>query len=482
MHDYPSWRRHLGLKIAGSVSFVAIVISFAVVFPTFLLWLWWLMLTALAVAALGVLLFGLDKLHVIVTRMWERHIDTQIKRVGRDRERQRLVLELQHQRLQIERAIKERSRQKQVLLPVRYTHSSYRALPAPGQTYQPVRGSQRYTRVEEVPRELPAYIAYEDIRLRPGQFVLGVNAQLQVAHCPFDQLMTMWVVGGSDTGKTNTIALKVHEAIQNGRNIKIILIDPHKRKPDSLWNRLRCYEQELLFVAQTSEEIYEALVWFKNEYDARQEMDTEDLREVDDLLLICDEVKRVMASDDEQIGKLLKRIVEICGYESRGFGMFGWFISQQAAGLKWLRDAVMTTIVHKMHTMEERVLALNGNQKLAHEMDSWSGKGRVVVYGQNFNGFFVLQMPDFHLPASEGPSSLRLASAAPRPRASVPPPVPEPKPDIMEVGKQVYLAGATSLDKFAAAMTAAGVQMSREQARTWKPRVEIALRQEQEVG
>lgn len=477
-----NWKKHVWLKIAGCISIFAIVIAFLMVFQAALIWLFWLMAAALAILALCTLAFGFDKLHEIITRIWHRQIDTQIRQTGRDGARQKLAAQSQRDRIQYERAIKERARQKQALLPMRVQAQAryqpqYRELPAPRQ-------ERGYAEVRETTRNLPDYVAYDEITVKRGQFVLGVNENMQVAHCPFEHLQTMWIVGGSDTGKSKTVALKVYEAKKNGRDIKIILIDPHKRKPDSLYNRLRCYEHLFLCVAQTDEEIYDALCDFKAEYDMRQGMETEELEEFDDILLICDEVKRVSTSEDERIGKLVKRIAQICGYESRGFGMFGWFISQQASGLKWLRDAVMTTIVHKMHTMEERELALNGNKKIAREMDSWSVKGRVAIYGQAFDNTYVLQMPDFEIPASEyRQASRQIAHAASRVPQAASRPVPtfkrEPEMDIIAIGKQVYQNGATSLDKFSAAMTEAGVPMSREQARKWKPRVEIALQKEQ---
>lgn len=481
-----NWRTNLWLKAAVALSLVAVIVALLIVARDYLMWLIWLALVALAVSALAALLMALDRIHESWTHIHERHIATTRKQIERDKER--VELDYHRGRKYYERAIKERARQRQAALPVRQSQyvpprQAVPALPAPGQTYRPVRESEPYIRVVEEGYTLPNYVSYDEVKnyIKRGQFCLGINERGQFAHCSFDELMTMWIVGGSDTGKSNTVALKVHESIQNGRNMRIILIDPHKRKPDSLYNRLRCYEHLFLQVAQSEEEIYEALCRFKAEYQNR--LDTDDLEKLDDLLLIVDETKRVYSSDDERIGKMLKRIAEICGYESRGFGMFGWFISQQAAGLKWLRDAVMTVVCHKMHTMEERTLALNGNQKIAREMDEWSGKGRVAIYGQKFSGFFILQMPDFQLPKSS-PTVARLATdrhtSAP---LHVPDPLPKPKTSqdevIIELGKRVYREGYTSYSTFAAGMTADGIKMSKEQARTWLPRVRIALEKEE---
>ena len=49
----------------------------------------------------------------------------------------------------------------------------------------------------------------------------------------------MWICGGSSTGKSNTVEVKIDEAIRNEHKIKIIPIDPHARKEDSLYNKIK---------------------------------------------------------------------------------------------------------------------------------------------------------------------------------------------------------------------------------------------------
>lgn len=90
------------------------------------------------------------------------------------------------------------------------------------------------------PRKLPEYVAYEDVKpyIPQGHALLGVS-ETGIESCEFGDLMTMMICGGSNSGKSNTVALKIDEAVHLGRNIGIICIDPHARKPDSLWNRLR---------------------------------------------------------------------------------------------------------------------------------------------------------------------------------------------------------------------------------------------------
>ncbi|HEU5376453.1 MAG TPA: hypothetical protein VFV38_13500 [Ktedonobacteraceae bacterium] len=256
-------------------------------------------------------------------------------------------------------------------------------------------------------------IRYEAIRhlIPPGQSCLGVNPiNNEVETCDFSVLMTMWICGGSSTGKTNTVSLKINEAIENGRNIRLIVIDPHKEKADSLYNKIKRYEAHFLFqVASTKDEMYNALTWFKHEFERRLEAGTEGQN---DILLIVDEVPRVVKTDEEN-AKLVKEIAEIAGTESRGFGMYGWFISQRAAGLSWLRNVVITVIAHKMNMMSERKLAANDNPAIARDMDHWP-RGRVVVYGAEFEPK-VLQMPLFTPPALLSPVTDEMEELQPKP-------------------------------------------------------------------
>lgn len=320
---------------------------------------------------------------------------------------------------------------------------------------------------------LPGSVRYEEIRSQVpyGRSCLGVSAQ-GVEHCDFGQLMTMWIAGGSGTGKSNTVALKIDEAIRNGRKIGIVLIDPHARKEDSLYNRIRCYEGHFLFqVAVSEDEIYSALVWFKDEFERRLGQGGHGKS---DILLVVDEVSNVVESDDPEIGKLIKKIARICGQESRGFGMFGWFISQDAAGLAWLRKRAMTVIAHKLNMMSERKLACNEDMEIARSMDEWP-RGRVAVYGLNFQGVMIAQMPSFNPPVVDG--SITMAPAPyeddemePLRERYVPEAPRRQAPDLAR-GIEVYLAGTTTIDDFQAAMALE----TQHQARQLLARVKAAI-------
>jgi len=247
------------------------------------------------------------------------------------------------------------------------------------------------------PSPIPANVRYEDVRAHvpKGHAILGVDGA-GVKTCEFGKILTCLILGGSGTGKSNTIAIKAEEAVRDGW--KIIVIDPHKRKEDSLFNRIKEFSAHFLRfdwlpdgVAQDDEQVKQVFQWFLAEFKRR--MDNGRSPNDPDILIICDEVGNLADSDDEEIVKALKKIARICGNESRGFGMAGWFINQNATGIAWLRKVVMTVIVHKINMMSERKVACNENEALARHMDEWPKHGRVYVYGLSFEGVFELQMP-----------------------------------------------------------------------------------------
>lgn len=357
-----------------------------------------------SMTALYIISLIAKRCHAALTDMRMKHLDhhERRQRLLMDTERHQMeMLALQaDMHLKLSRVYADPNGNYPVLVPgqvqIQPSQLDYLMLPA-GQmkgVRQPVQVSAEQEEKEQ-DETLPTSVTYEEIKhlIPPGQSLLGVGINGIVRTCAFAALMTMWICGGSSTGKTNTVSIKINEAIENGRDIRFIVIDPHKEKEDSLYNKIKRYESRFLFqVASTGDEVFNALSWFKQEFLRRLEAGNEAER---DILLIVDEVPRVVKFDDET-GKLLKEIAEICGTESRGFGMFGWFISQRAAGLSWLRNVVITVIAHKMNMMSERKLAANDDPKIARSMDSWP-RGRVVVYGAEFEPT-ILQMPLFTPP------------------------------------------------------------------------------------
>ena len=226
-------------------------------------------------------------------------------------------------------------------------------------------------------------------RIPSGNALLGIDPTTGgVVTCDFRYLLTTWIVGGSGRGKTNTVALKVYEAVQLG--YKLVVIDPHKHKDDSLAKKLAPFSAYILGeIAWEDETIGAVLDWFLETFEERRQ----GKGTKEQLLLIVDEVGN-LARNDLFLEKI-KTIARVCGQESRGFGMAGYFISQQAAGLKWLRDSAITVIAHKLLMESERLLACNNNRDVARQMEAFP-VGRVVVYGQAFDAMQVLQMPIFN--------------------------------------------------------------------------------------
>lgn len=271
------------------------------------------------------------------------------------------------------------------------------------QRVQEIAGTEQRVAELPPPAPIPARVRYEDVQSQvpPGHAILGVDGT-GVKTCEFGKILTCLILGGSGTGKSNTVAIKVEEAIKDGW--KLIVIDPHKRKTDSLYNRVKEYSYAFLHldfpdleepmvdnVAQTDEQIKAVFTWFLAEFKRR--LDQGVTPDDPSILIICDEVGNIADSDDEAIVKDLKKIARICGNESRGFGMAGWFMNQNATGIAWLRKVVMTVIVHKINMMSERRVACNENDALARHMDEWPKHGRVYVYGLSFEVVYELQMP-----------------------------------------------------------------------------------------
>ncbi len=244
---------------------------------------------------------------------------------------------------------------------------------------------------------LPTEIRYEQIaaQIPRGHGLLGVSAN-GAETSEFADFMTMLISGGSNSGKSNTVGLKLHEAIQNGRDIRLIVIDWHWRKPDSLYNKIRGYESRFLMpVITTEEDTLPALEWYYNEYKRRLADGV--TRHDQDILLVCDEVPDMMDCENENIPKMLKKVARMAGRAGRGFGIYAWFIAQQMVGMAWLRNVVHTCICHKANRINEAEIACNDHKDIARDMENWP-KGRVIVYGQNLTGVQVLQMPIFTPP------------------------------------------------------------------------------------
>lgn len=247
---------------------------------------------------------------------------------------------------------------------------------------------------------LPDVVHYESIahQVPRDMSLLGIHpddGSLELTD--WERLKAVWLVGTSSTGKSNTIFGKVLEAVSKGA--KILVVDQHYQKDDSLGRKLAPLSHAFLRpIAITDQEVLDTLAWFKQEFEKRVAGASCEQK----IVLVCDEMNR-MARNDTLL-KALKDIVAICGEESRGFGMYGWFLSQKCVGLKWLRDSAITVIVHRLTRFEEALLACNDDRKAAKRLLNFK-KGRTYIYGVDFEELLELQQPLYPVPRQDSPTT-----------------------------------------------------------------------------
>src|SRR5947209_198917 len=180
----------------------------------------WLLIVGLGCLGLTILYY----LHKLYTRFRANHIAMQ--RQKEELETQRQTRRLEAERWQIERQALLLDQHLQVtrifpdskgFMPtiVSITEADgyqYVSLPHPAHQARISAGQQMAAiaqHAESLDDPIPTSIRYEEIRAQipRGRSCLGVSEH-GVEHCDFGQLMTMWICGGSSTGKSNTVALK----------------------------------------------------------------------------------------------------------------------------------------------------------------------------------------------------------------------------------------------------------------------------------
>lgn len=248
----------------------------------------------------------------------------------------------------------------------------------------------------EAPRALPEMVRYEDIRANiPADHALvGVDDKGVITRQRAIKALT-WVVGGSGSGKTNSVCIRVDEDYEWGH--RFLVIDPHWFKDDSMYNAIKGYSDRFLMpVAYETEDIIAVLDTFLTEFKRRKAGGSWEFP----ITILIDEVGSLTSDKPEtdqekdMIDKI-KQVARICGQESRGFDMTGMYISQDAAGLAWLRKRAIMVLAHQLLMMSERLLACNQNTEIARDMDNWP-RGRTLVYGIGFKeGQRVVQQPVF---------------------------------------------------------------------------------------
>jgi hypothetical protein len=232
---------------------------------------------------------------------------------------------------------------------------------------------------KRLPEKVIRYADIED-QIPPGKMLLGVwpdTGKLELSG--WQKLKCLWIVGSSSMGKSNTVYGKALEAVKGGA--KLLIVDQHASKPGSLAKLLQGFEHAFWNgqpVARTDEQVLAHLQMFKEELERRVAGASRKQK----IVLICDEMNR-MARNPKLLAAL-KEVVAICGEESRGFGMYGWFISQKAVHLKWLRDSAITRIAHAVESIEEAMLICNDDRKAAKRLLDFH-VGRTFVKGGDFD-------------------------------------------------------------------------------------------------
>jgi hypothetical protein len=268
---------------------------------------------------------------------------------------------------------------------------------------------------QPAPAQLPTYVRYEEIRpqIPHGRALVGVSGRgIETKEDSVRALV--WIVGGSGTGKTNTVCIRVDDDDRRGH--RFLVIDPHRFKKDSLYNSIKGYSSRFLMpVAMEPEEVLAALNTFLQEFERRKAGGswsypvTIIVDEVGSLVLDIDRDNAVEAN----VVARLKEVARVCGQEARGFDMGGIFISQDAAGLAWLRKRALMVLAHQVTMWSERLLVCNQNTVIARDMDTWP-VGRTLAYGIAFpEGQLVVQQPVFQSRVLEaGPSPRMLEQTA----------------------------------------------------------------------
>ena len=247
------------------------------------------------------------------------------------------------------------------------------------------------------PRPLPTYVRYEEIRpqIPHGRALVGVSGRgIETKEDSVRALV--WIVGGSGTGKTNTVCIRVDDDDRRGH--RFLVIDPHLFKKDSLYHAIKGYSSRFLLpVAMEPDDVLAALNTFLQEFERRKAGGSWSYP----VTIIVDEVGSLVLDIDKDnpteanVVARLKEVARVCGQEARGFDMGGIFISQDAAGLAWLRKRALMVLAHQVTMWSERLLVCNQNTVIARDMDTWP-VGRTLAYGIAFpEGQLVVQQPVF---------------------------------------------------------------------------------------
>jgi hypothetical protein len=197
-------------------------------------------------------------------------------------------------------------------------------------------------------------VYYKDIKssIQPGKTLIGIRPNNTLRIGTFEEAFKiLLVLGMSSSGKTTTIVEKIANAVR-GR-CKIIINDPHGRKPDSLLNRIYPLKPALwpntVFAIEHDDIV-------KNVRIAAKELNKR-VKGGDcsiPVILVVEEWNRLMR--DKDIAKELKYVAETLGQEGRNFNVYAIFVCQQITGNADLRKSVISAIVHRCDKSESELI------------------------------------------------------------------------------------------------------------------------------
>lgn len=220
---------------------------------------------------------------------------------------------------------------------------------------------------DEEPARMPT-VHFRDVtgQLGPGQLFLGMRQNGQPRIGTWDEYKSVLVIGDSSSGKTNTIAQLVAQAVQSGA--QLVICDPHANKRDSLKNKIMPALAPYLYpgtgVALQHPEILHQVHLVRDLLERRVAGETGP-----DIVLVVEEWNRLQR--DAHIAEELAIIGEALGQEGRGFGIFGLFGAQTMIGFARNKRAFISYIVHRCDEIEARQVIPAPYAKLAPDL----GKG-----------------------------------------------------------------------------------------------------------
>src|SRR6266487_1714600 len=113
---------------------------------------------------------------------------------------------------------------------------------------------------------IPAIVRYSDVvdEIPSDMSLLGIHpSDGSLELTSWEKLKMLWVIGSSSTGKSNTVYGKALEARNHGA--RLMIIDQHAAKPDSLARKLEPLKDAFLRpIATTDDQVLSTLAAFKS--------------------------------------------------------------------------------------------------------------------------------------------------------------------------------------------------------------------------